>query len=43
MYKVIYQLPFNYTREIYLSSVELAAWLRWPWLRQRIVSYEKVE
>jgi len=43
MYKVIYQLPFNHIREIYMSSDELHAWLRWAWLRERIISYEKVD
>ncbi len=43
MYKVIYQLPFNHIREIYMTSKELHAWLRWVWLKERIISYEKVE
>jgi hypothetical protein len=42
MYRVVYQLPFNAIREIYMSSRELQAWLRWNWLKERIISYEKV-
>lgn len=42
MYKVVYQLPFNQVREIYLTGPELKAWLAWHWLRERIISYEKV-
>jgi hypothetical protein len=43
MFKVIYQLPFNSIREIYMNTEELQAWLRWSWLRERIISYERVE
>jgi len=43
MYKVYYQLPFNHIREIYMPSDELTAWLRWPWLRERIISYQKID
>ncbi|MFH1362166.1 MAG: hypothetical protein ABIH69_05895 [bacterium] len=39
---MIYQLPFTCVREIYMMSDELAAWLRWSWLKERIISYEKV-
>lgn len=42
MFKVVYQLPFNSIREIFLSEEELDAWLRWRWLRERILSYEKI-
>jgi hypothetical protein len=42
MYRVVYQLPFNSIREIYMPSDELQTWLRWHWLRERIVSYEEV-
>ena len=42
MYKVVYQLPFNSIREIFLSKEELDSWLRWRWLRERIMSYERV-
>ena len=42
MYKVVYQLPFNSIREIYLTEEELSSWLRWRWLRERIISFEKV-
>jgi hypothetical protein len=42
MYKVVYQLPFNSIREIFMPSDELQAWLRWGWLRERIISYERV-
>ena len=42
MFKVVYQLPFNSVREIFLSKEELDAWLRWRWLRERILSYERV-
>jgi hypothetical protein len=43
MFKVIYQLPYNAIREIYMNEAELQAWLRWRWLRERIISYERVE
>ncbi|HTY13721.1 MAG TPA: hypothetical protein VMD02_06000 [Candidatus Omnitrophota bacterium] len=43
MYRVIYQLPFNHVREIYMTTDELQAWLRWVWLKERIISYVKVE
>jgi len=43
MFRVVYQLPFNSIREIYLSEEELKAWLSWRWLRERIISYERVE
>jgi len=26
-----------------MPSDELTAWLRWPWLRERIISYTKVD
>jgi hypothetical protein len=42
VYRVIYQLPYNSIREIYMRSDELQAWLRWNWLKERIISYEKV-
>lgn len=42
VYKVIYELPFKQIREIYMSFEELHAWLKWRWLRNRIISYEKV-
>ena len=42
MYRVVYQLPFNSIREIYMQSHELQAWLRWNWLKERIITYEKV-
>ena len=42
MYKVVYQLPFNCIRRVYMKSDELQSWLRWHWLKQRIISYEKV-
>ena len=43
MYKVVYHLPENIVREIIMSSDELAAWLRWRWLRVRIISYERLD
>ena len=42
MYRVVYQLPRNSIREVYMKSDELKAWLRWNWLRERIITYEKV-
>jgi len=42
MYKVVYQLPINSIREIILTEEELRIWLRWAWLRERIVRYEKI-
>ena len=42
MYRVVYQLPFNSVREIYMNSQELSAWLRWNWLKERIISYERI-
>jgi hypothetical protein len=42
MYRVVYQLPFNSIREIYMPTDELQSWLRWHWLRERIISYEEV-
>jgi len=42
MYRVVYQLPFNSVREIYMNSDELSAWLRWNWLKERIISYERI-
>ncbi len=42
MYKVVYQLPFNCVREIVLDEKELNAWLGWAFLRERIISYEKI-
>lgn len=42
MYKVMYQLPFNQVREIVLSEEELNKWLSWAFLRERIISYEKI-
>ena len=42
MYRVVYLLPYNSLREIYMSTAELHSWLKWHWLRERIVSYEKV-
>jgi len=42
MYRVVYQLPFNCIREIYMSSDELKGWLRWNWLKERIITYERV-
>jgi len=42
MYRVVYQLPFNCIREIYMRSDELQAWLRWNWLKERIISYERI-
>lgn len=43
MYKVVYRLPRTMLREIYMTTDELASWLRWQWLRERIVYYVKVE
>ena len=43
MYKVVYQLPFNHVREIFMTEKELNAWLAWSWLRERIIHYEKVD
>lgn len=42
MYRVFYQLPRNCVREVYMKTDELQAWLRWNWLKERIISYEKV-
>lgn len=42
MYRVVYCLPYNCVREIFMRSDELQAWLRWNWLKERIISYEKV-
>lgn len=42
MYRVIYQLPINCVRTIFMAKEELQAWLRWAWLRERIISYEKI-
>lgn len=42
MYRVVYQLPFKCIREIYMKSEELKTWLRWSWLKERIITYEKV-
>jgi hypothetical protein len=42
MYRVVYQLPYNSIREIYMQPEELKAWLKWNWLKERIISYEKV-
>jgi len=42
MYRVVYCLPRNCLREIIMTSRELKSWLRWNWLKERIVSYEKV-
>ncbi len=39
MYKVVYQLPVNQVREIKMSGKELKIWLRWSWLRERIIKY----
>ncbi|MBU0630032.1 MAG: hypothetical protein KKC80_03835 [Candidatus Margulisbacteria bacterium] len=39
MYKVVYQLPVNQVREITMSARELKTWLRWSWLRERIIKY----
>lgn len=42
MYRVVYHLPANQLREIYMKSEELQAWLKWNWLKERIIHYEKV-
>jgi hypothetical protein len=42
MYRVVYQLPYNSLREIYMDQDELNSWLKWNWLKERIISYEKV-
>ena len=43
MYKVRYQLPVNCVREIVLTEQELKAWLGQAFLRDRIISYEKMK
>jgi len=43
MYKVVYQLPVNQVREIRMSAKELQTWLRWAWLRERIVKYSPIK
>ncbi|MFA6431168.1 MAG: hypothetical protein WCV91_02150 [Candidatus Margulisiibacteriota bacterium] len=35
-------MPYNCLREIYMRPSELRTWLKWYWLRRRIVTYEKV-
>ena len=42
MYKVMYRLPLNQIREIVISEEELKAWLSRAYLRERIISYEKI-
>jgi len=42
MYRVVYQLPRNHIREIYMKHEELQGWLKWNWLKERIITYEKV-
>lgn len=42
MYRVVYRLPYNSVREIYMNANELHVWLRWNWLKSRIINYEKV-
>ena len=42
MYKVVYYLPRHFLREIFMSHEELQSWLKWNWLKERIISYEKV-
>ena len=42
MYRVVYRLPYNSVREIYMNSQELNVWLRWSWLKIRIINYEKI-
>jgi hypothetical protein len=43
MYKVIYQLPLKFIREIILSEQELKTWLSQACLRDRIISYERIK
>lgn len=40
-YLVTYYLPANCRREILMSKEELEWWLRYSWLRKRIVTYRK--
>ena len=42
MYRVVYQLPYNCIREVFMRPEELKGWLKWNWLKERIISYEKV-
>ena len=42
LFKVNYLLPVSRKREIVLSAEELDAWLRQSWLRDRIISFEKI-
>ena len=42
MYKVIYQMAGISIREVSMTWEELKGWLSHRWLRERIVSYEKI-
>jgi len=42
MYKVKILFPQNHLREIIMERRELSSWLACRYLRERIVSYEKV-
>jgi len=42
MYKVIYQLAGVSIREVFMTWEELKGWLAHKWLKDKIVSYEKV-
>lgn len=43
MYRVKYFLPQNHMREIIMDFNELESWLNQRWLRERIVSIEKID
>lgn len=43
MFKVFYELPRTFIREIIMDSHELSVWLTLGHLRRRILYYEKID